>query len=297
MTVLMVNKSLQLVWGSSGIAIASLLFFHLVLSVPLGVAYADGGDQPVKAAKEESLAESVKAVIEDTKALAVAPLTMDRYDALKLGSAMAVIGGMFAADLSIRELVNRNSSATGKKVADGFSTFGSTETLAGLNAGVIAIGLIRESYGGDSKWKEAGLVSLEAEGFAVAATAILKVITGRARPEENRGATFFRPFTSVDSSFASSSAAASFAVATVFAERFDSPAVGWVGYALAIAVAGSKVYTNKHFASDVIAGSFIGWGLGHFINQRHSGDPTDWQINPMPTERGTGGGLMLVKSF
>lgn len=299
-SVVMVNERLQSVWKRSRIAMASLLllaFLHLGLSALQGVAHAAGEEQPARVVKEESLTEGIKAVIEDAKALAIAPLNMDRYDALKLGGAMAVVGGMFAADPSIRNLVNRNQSTTGKDVADGLSTFGSAGTLAGFNAGVIAIGLVRESYGGDSTWKEAGLVSLEAEAFAVAATAVLKEITGRARPEANQGSTHFRPFTGLSSSFASSSAAASFAVATVFAERFDSPAVGLVAYGLAAAVAGSRVYTNKHFASDVVVGSLIGWGLGHFINRRHSEDPTDWQIQPMTMERGTGGGLMLGRKF
>ncbi len=295
----MVHESLQSVQERGGITIASLLLLsllHFGLSALQGVAYAAGGDQPVKVVKEESVTEGIKAVIEDAKALGIAPLNMDRDDALKLGGAMAVVGGMFAADPGIRDLAQRNQSTTGKKVADGFSTFGSAGTLAGLNAGVIAIGLARESYGGDSKWKEAGLVGLEAEGFALAATALLKEITGRARPEANQGSTHFRPFTGLNSSFASSSAAASFAVATVFAERFD-PAVGLVAYGLAAAVAGSRIYTNKHFTSDVVAGSLIGWGLGHFINRRHSGDPTDWQLQPMTMERGAGGGLMLGKRF
>jgi membrane-associated phospholipid phosphatase len=294
----MVNESRQSARGANRIAVSLLLFlFHLALFAWQGVAYAAGEDQPVKTIEEESLTAGVKAVVEDAKALVVAPMNMDRYDAMKLGGALAVVGGMFAADPSIRNLANRNQSATGKNVADGLSAFGSAGTLAGLNVGVIAIGLARESYGGDSQWKEAGLVGLEAEAFAVAATALLKEVTGRARPEANRGATSFRPFTGLSSSFASSSAAASFAVATVFAERFESPTVAWMAYGLATAVAASRVYTNKHFASDVVAGSLIGWGLGHFINRRHSGDPTDWQIRPMAMEHGMGAGLMVGRKF
>lgn len=296
----MVDEDLHTTLKTIKIAMALwvlLVCLCLGLPFPSGVAYAAEGEQSVKAIKEESLTEGVKAVIEDAGALVVAPLHMDRYDAMKLGGAMAVVGGMFAADSSIRNLVNRNQSTTGKNVADGLSAFGSASTLAGLNVGVIAIGLARESYGGDSQWKEAGLVGLEAEAFAVAATALLKEITGRARPEANQGATHFRPFTGLSSSFASSSAAASFAVATVFAERFESPAVAWMAYGLATAVAASRIYTNKHFASDVVAGSLIGWGLGHFINRRHSGDPTDWQIRPMAMEHGMGAGLMVGKRF
>jgi hypothetical protein len=47
----------------------------------------------------------------------------------------------------------------------------------------------------------------------------------------------------------------------------------------------------------VVAGALIGYGLGHFINARHSADPTDWQIRPMAMERGMGGGIMIGKQF
>src|SRR6185436_541741 len=195
-------------------------------------------------AKEESVTEGVKAVVEDVRALAIAPFHMDREDAFKLGGAAAVVGGLVAADHGIQYWVDKNNkSATGKNVADGLSTVGSATTLLAVNAGVIALGVANQSYGGGSWLKDAGLVSLEAEVFSVAAVAALKEVMGRSRPESNLGATNFRPFTGLNSSMPSTHAAASFAVAAVFADRFD-PAVGWVAYSLATAVAASRIYTD-----------------------------------------------------
>ncbi|MBM4123855.1 MAG: phosphatase PAP2 family protein [Nitrospira sp.] len=260
-----------------------------------GLVYAAGSQPTQDVVKEESITEGVKTVVEDAKALIVSPLSMDRYDALKLGGAMAVVGGMFAADHSIKDLVQRNSTTKGRDIADKVNTWGSPGTLLGLNAGVIAIGVAGESYGASSKLKDTGLVSFEAEGFAIVATSALKLVTGRARPEANQGTTHFRPFTGLDGSFASTHASASFAVATVFAERYQG--AGWLAYPIALAISGARVYTNKHFSSDVVAGALIGYGLGHFLNARHSDDPTDWKIRPMAMERGTGGGIMIGKQF
>jgi len=257
--------------------------------------FAAGREQPEQTVKEESITEGVRAVIEDATALVISPLTMDRYDVLKLGGAMALVGGMFAADRPIYDLVQRNSTSSGRDVASTFSDWGSPGALFGLNAGVIAIGVTRESYGASSKLKDAGLVSLEAEGFAVVATSALKLVTGRARPESNEGTTHFHPFSGLDTSFASTHASASFAVATVFAERYEG--VGWVAYPLAVLISGSRVYLDKHFSSDVVAGAFIGYGLGHFINSRHSADPTDWKISPLALEGELGGGLTIGKQF
>lgn len=294
----MSDENRQSVWGKSRVTVVSLLLLwclDLGLSAWQGAAHAAGGEQPVGVVKEESITEGVKAVIEDTKALVISPLTMDRYDALKVGGALAVVGGMFAADRPIKDLVQRNSTSKGREVADKFNTWGSPGTLLGLNAGVIAIGVASESYGASSKLKDTGLVSFEAEGFAIVATSALKLVTGRARPETNQGTTHFRPLTGLSGSFASTHASASFAVATVFAERYEG--MGWIAYPLAFAISASRVYTDKHFSSDVVAGALIGYGLGHFLNKRHSDDPTDWQIRPMAMERGTGGGIMIGKQF
>jgi hypothetical protein len=248
--------------------------------------------------QEESITEGVKAVVDDAKALLTAPLRMDRGDALKVGGALAAVGGMFAADKPIRNLVSSNQSSTGKNVADGLNTLGSAGTLAGFNAGVIALGVAQESYGGSGKLKETGLVSLEAEGFAVAATALLKGLTGRSRPDQNQGTTHFRPFSGLNSSFASTHVAASFAVATVFADRYGASA-GMVGYTLATAVAAARVYSDQHFASDVVAAALIGWGMGYFLSKRHGADedPTAWQIQPVPMGDGLGGGVMVGRRF
>ncbi|MEY4704049.1 MAG: hypothetical protein RL042_245 [Nitrospirota bacterium] len=284
--------------GASNVTVVTRLFLcclTLVLPAWQGIAHAAGSGPPVGAVKEESIMEGVKAVVEDTKALVLSPLTMDRYDALKLGGAMAIVGGMFAADRPIYNLVQRNSTSKGHDVADKFNDWGSPGTLLGLNAGVIAIGVASESYGASSRLKDAGLVSFEAEGFAIVATSALKMVTGRARPDANQGTTHFRPFTGADGSFASTHASASFAVATVFAERYQG--AGWIAYPLAVLISGARVYTNKHFSSDVVAGALIGYGLGHFMNGRHSADPKDWQIRPAAMDRGMGGGLTIARQF
>lgn len=267
-----------------------------VSGLPETPVFAAGSEGAVTVVKEESIGAAAKTVMEDAEALLTAPLRMGSEDWLKVGVGSAVVGGFVAGDHAIQDWVDRNNkSATGKKIADGLNTFGNPITLAGVNVGVIALGLANQSYGGGSWIKEAGLVSLEAEGFAVVAAELMSNITGRARPEQHQGATNFRPF-SGNTSFGSSHAAASFAVAAVFADRFD-PVVGWLSYGVAAAVAGARVYTDKHFASDVVLGGLIGWGMGKFISRQHGAGPDDWQIRPLSLDHGVGTGLMIGKRF
>lgn len=243
----------------------------------------------------DSIGKGLQAVLDDAKALVTAPLSMDRHDALMTGGALALVGASLAVDREARALARRNQTASGQDLAVGFDKLGSVTTLVGLNAGLIAAGVAWESYGGSGSLKQTGLVSLEAELFAVGVSFAIKEVTGRARPSEQEGATHFRPFGG-DRSFPSSHAAGSFAVAAVIADRSDSP-VGWLAYGLATAVSVSRVYSGEHFLSDVVAGSLLGWGLGKFISIRHRADPTDWQISPASMGAGSGTGLLFSRQF
>ena len=236
-----------------------------------------------------------------------------------------MVGGVFAADRGLRTTVRHNTNSTGLDVADGFSRLGSAGGLLAVNGAAMALGYLGESYGGSTKLKEAGLIGLEAEAFALIISVGLKQLIGRSRPGLEQGSTTFSPVTTPGSTsgtgilqeitspvrekstgrfrpfggagaFPSAHATAGFAVATVFAERYDWP-VGVVAYGLAAAVSASRVYNDQHFASDVVAGALIGWGIGHFLNRRHPVGSTDWQIRPAVMEHGLGAGVVLGTRF
>lgn len=307
----------------------------LVLLLPL-LAYSNFcfPPAPVLAAGDKERAEApqqpglvtraTKAVLDDIAALVTSPARMDRQDALAAAGALAVVGGTFAADRGLRTIVRHNTTSTGLDVADGFSRFGSAGGLLAVNASAIALGYLGEPYGG-SKLREAGLIGLEAEAFALVISVGLKQLIGRSRPDLEQGGTSFVPVTPPGStsgtsllqeitspvrqkstgrfrpfggagSFPSAHATAGFAVATVFAERYDWP-VGVAAYGLAAAVSASRVYSDLHFTSDVVAGALIGWGIGHFLNRRHPVGSTEWQIRPAVMEHGLGTGVVLGTRF
>jgi undecaprenyl-diphosphatase len=90
----------------------------------------------------------------------------------------------------------------------------------------------------------------------------LKVGIGRTRPDGDRKR--------VNSSFPSSHAANAFALAFVLARRYRRAVALFV--ALAAAVAFSRMYLNRHFLSDVVAGAFIGaacaWAVARWFASR-----------------------------
>ncbi|MCL2073951.1 MAG: phosphatase PAP2 family protein [Marinilabiliaceae bacterium] len=94
-------------------------------------------------------------------------------------------------------------------------------------------------------------------------TETLKQSFGRARPYMELGAFHSRPFPIlVDDykSMPSGHTSVAFAIFTPFAENYSR----WI-YVIPVAVAFGRVYQNKHWVSDVIAGSGIGFLSGYFF--------------------------------
>jgi len=162
-------------------------------------------------------------------------------------------------------------------LADGFNFIGSPGVLVG---GVAAYGIGRVT--GSRRMGAMGLYSTEAIVVSGAGTGLIKGIAGRARPylNDNDPDSFVldRGFHGGDSSFPSGHATAAFATAAVVsgesarwwpnAARVITPAA----YGSATLVALARIYSNKHWASDVIMGAGIGTLTGlavvHF-NEAH----------------------------
>ncbi len=104
--------------------------------------------------------------------------------------------------------------------------------------------------------------------LAVATSA--KYLVGRARPDAGLGPDHFQGPSagSGHSSFPSLQTGAAFALATPLAQQLDLP---WL-YLLAGATAFGRIQQQQHFASDVVAGSLIGYGISGTLSgySRHA---------------------------
>jgi membrane-associated phospholipid phosphatase len=105
-----------------------------------------------------------------------------------------------------------------------------------------------------------------------------------------------RPDTVLDvDSFPSGHATSVFAVATVFAAFY--PRLRWPLYALAAAVAAGRVYLQRHYVSDVLAGAIIGIVIASILlGRRHAlARWTCLPLSPGPLEHtDTAGGAVQL---
>jgi membrane-associated phospholipid phosphatase len=108
---------------------------------------------------------------------------------------------------------------------------------------------------------DAGVAALEAGTAAFLASTGLKYAVGRSRPEAGEGRSAFDPSSSEDryQSFPSRQTAVMWAAVTPYAKEFDLP---WL-YGVAALVNAARVGSREHWVSDTVAGSVLGYALGH----------------------------------
>lgn len=229
-----------------------------------------------------------KQVIDDTTYLLTSPLRIDGKSALIVGGIAAGIGGLMVADKTIQRAFQENRTDTNDEIAKTFETIGFSRTVLGANVALIGAGWLFRGHEEGNKLMRTALVSLEAQLFTEGLVGLTKFTVGRARPGAGLGTQTFEPFEGFDKSFPSSHAARSFAVAAVFADAYPQP-VPFLVYTGAALISLSRIHTNEHFSSDVLAGAALGFVIGKVLSWRHQHPDIlrGWTVLPfVPDARG-----------
>ncbi len=129
----------------------------------------------------------------------------------------------------------------------GISEIGDRET--GL---IVCLGL---SAFGDKKGKETGKLCTVSLLGGQCVSAVLKLVVNRERPDGEPGR--------MNSSFPSGHVVGAFSVVYVLGNQY--PRLKIPSYILAGLVAISRVYLERHWPSDVLAGAVIGCSAGYFV--------------------------------
>jgi membrane-associated phospholipid phosphatase len=120
---------------------------------------------------------------------------------------------------------------------------------------------------GNRRAKETGILAGEAVLDSLIVSSSIKGVTQRPRPlrDDGRG----RFFTG-GSSFPSGHAMAAWAFASVVADEYkDRGLVRFGAYGVAAVVSAARFTGNRHFLSEVLVGSIIGYGIGQYVYRTH----------------------------
>ncbi len=231
----------------------------------------------------------LRLVLGDTKAVLIAPAGWDQSDWFEVGAGVAAVGVTAAFDDTIRDHVQARRTASEDRLMLRFQNFDTFYLLAGFEAW--------GELGGDTRAKNVAMdgvaASIVASGLI---TPALKFVVGRERPSTTTSTFKFKPF-SGNYSFPSGHATQAFAVATVIAENYHYWWVQTLAYGSAAVVGYARIEQNAHFASDVVAGSLIGWSVARAIVRRNNGPVNPRQLSWTPYTNGSGVGVVFFKSF
>jgi membrane-associated phospholipid phosphatase len=221
-----------------------------------------------------------------------APVRMDRDAWLATGGVLAVGGLLFILDEDITRMALRNRDAP---VLEEFGDIGEYFEPIGLmgNTNVWYATAAVASYAvGWDRPKRLFTELLYSHWIAGAIRGATNRAVGRSRPDNRRGARDF----ALDggTSFPSGHASTAFQVAAVLSHHADYTPASIVLYGLAGSVAWQRVFSEKHWASDVWLGAAYGWAVAQLVIRLHEEEAL--QIEPVVLPSG-GAGLSVRLRF
>jgi membrane-associated phospholipid phosphatase len=202
-----------------------------------------------------------KNILSDQKAIWTSPFHLKGRDAhwlvpLGLGTA-----GLIATDQS-----------TGDEIAESTRQLNASRIVsyAGSGYGVGGVALTFYLVGRakhDDRARETGLLGAEALIDSAIVVTALKEITQRSRPLSGKSRS---DFFDGGSSFPSGHSIATWSLATVIANEYhDHRLVQVAAYGIAGAVSVARFTGEKHYLSDVLVGSAMGYGIGRYVYHAH----------------------------
>ena len=240
--------------------------------------------------KEFSIPSIAKCAMKDEVKIWSKPFTLKKKDFNYLIPALAATGLVMYFDKPIsteirnynnknRDLNNYNQSIT--QLGQGSN-----------NLGIAALFSIGGLLFKNHRALETGILSTEAIFHSGLVVFVAKTLAGRERPlvEEDNGHFDFLSEPNAGSShhsFPSGHTISAWSIATVIATEYED--VKWVPYTcytLATAVGVSRISLSKHWPSDVMVGSMLGYAIGRMVVKNHQ---HIWHVTPYYSGKGTSG--------
>lgn len=210
----------------------------------------------------------LKQILADTGQMITSPARWSRNNWLVFGLSLASSCAWLPVDNSIHEWIQDSHHPGLTSVSKVFSGAGQPLSLIGILSAGYLVGELTHS----SSWRQTSLLAAESLLITELFVQFGKITFGRARPYNLEGALSFHPFTLRGQwqSFPSGHSAAAWAVATTVASRTRAGYLKALFYSLAAGVSVSRVILDKHFSSDIVASSLLGYYLGQKVARRAS---------------------------
>jgi membrane-associated phospholipid phosphatase len=204
-------------------------------------------------------------ILRDQREIWTSPFHLNRGDAKWAIPLTLSTAALIATDRHTSgELVENGDNPRRLRISKKISQLGALYTTSGIAAGFYLVG--RATH--NARARETGVLATEALINSTIVVEALKTVSQRQRPpEDHSSGEFFEG----GRSFPSGHAISAWSLATVIAQEYghNRPLVQVGAYGLATVVSLSRYTGRKHFLSDVLVGSAMGYGIGRYVYQKH----------------------------
>ena len=208
-----------------------------------------------------------KNILHDQKAIWTAPFHLHSHDArwlapLGLGTAALIVTDQRTGD----EIAESSGQLNASRIV---SYAGSAYGVGSVAATFYLFGRAKR----DDRARETGILGAEAIIDSAIVVTAVKEITQRTRPS---GGVRRSDFFDGGSSFPSGHSIEAWSLAAIVANEYhDHAAVQIAAYGIASAVSVARFTGQKHYLSDVLVGSALGYGIGKYVYHAHHRKPSD----------------------
>ena len=202
-----------------------------------------------------------KNILRDQKAIWTAPFHLERHDAKWMVPSTIGLMALVTTDRNTGDFIARFDRPV--KASRAISQAGAVYSLGSAAASFYLIGRAKNN----DRARETGVLTAEALINSVIVENALKAVFQRVRPlTGDERSEFFDG----GQSFPSGHSTQVWAVATVVANEYKHRrSVQVAAYGVATAVSLSRVTAHRHYFSDVLAGSALGYGIGRYVYRTH----------------------------
>jgi membrane-associated phospholipid phosphatase len=199
-------------------------------------------------------------ILLDQKEIYTSPFRMNRDNAKWWLLSGAVTAGLIAED---RRIANSFENSRGQVQWGGrISQIGAPYTVVPLVASYYVFGVLADH----AKAREIGVLGTESLLDSLFVVEVLKLVSRRNRPYENKPGDFWGD----GDSFPSGHSIQVWSVASLVSHEYKHhPIVAVVAYSLAGLVSAARIAARQHFASDVFVGGTMGWFIGGYVYDTH----------------------------
>jgi membrane-associated phospholipid phosphatase len=204
----------------------------------------------------------------DTKDVLISPIKWNAKEWLSAGGIIGATTLLYTQDKSLKDFFQSNRNT--------FTNNISTQVFERVGSGVYSLPILGVAflYGTLTKKEKPTKVALDGvKAFVISGILVqgIKIVTQRQRPYQDPQPSFPDNFDGLQgnsgyNSFPSGHTTSAFSIATVIATEYkDVKWVPYVCYSIAGLTGLSRINDNKHWASDVLMGAAIGFGVGKLI--------------------------------